>query len=584
MDYDFTVPVPELKGKISRQKTKSGTYIHYILERTYDEKKRHTVPKRVLIGKLSNEDGRMFPNKSFFTYFPNTPRPESPASTSRCSVLSMGAYAVISKIVNEYGLKEMLEKYFGNKAGLALDLASYMIVEEQNQGQHFPDYAYHHALFSNGMKIASDSTISRFLSSITDDQITGFLNEWSERQDHKSKIYISYDSTNKNSQAGDVDFLEFGNAKVDIGAPIFNVALAYDRNNQVPLFYELYPGSINDVSQFRYFVDKTEAYGFKGVGFIIDRGYFSKANIDYMDEHKYEFVMMVKGCKSLVADLVDATRGKFENSLDHRIAGRRISGITVSRPLYENDQKNRFFHLFFNPFKMASEQAKFEDQLEEMKSAFDRAVGMKVKFGRPFTDYFVCHYDKAERFLFAKIKKEVVEKRMSRLGYFCIITSENMTARDAYLLYTSRDASEKLFSSDKSFLGSNSMRVHSAESISAKIFIEFVGLIIRQRMYVLLKEQMLKLPVRKNYLTIPAAIRELSKIELIRVNHKKYQLDHAVTKNQEIILRSFGLTKESVAEEASNIANIIEASEQAKGNLEEYGDDNNGEAQDYGVY
>ena len=584
MDYDFTVPVPELKGKISRQKTKSGTYIHYILERTYDEKKRHTVPKRVLIGKLSSEEGMMYPNKSFFDYFPNTPRPELPTSTKRCSVLSIGTYAVISTIAKEYGLKEKLEKYFGNKAGLALDLASYMIVEEQNQGQHYPDYAYRHALFSDGMKIASDSTISRFLNGITDDHITEFLNDWNEIQDHESRIYISYDSTNKNSQAGDVDFLEFGNAKNDIGAPIFNVALAYDKNNQVPLFYELYPGSINDVSQFRYFVDKAVSYGFTGVGFIIDRGYFSKANITYMDDQKYEFVMMVKGCKSLVADIVDATRGKFENSLDHRIAGRRISGITVSRPLYKGDQKNRFFHLYFNPFKMASEQAKFEDQLEDMRLAFDQSVGREITFKGPYTDYFTCHYDKNGKFLFAEIKKEVVEKRMARLGYFCIITSEKMTARDAYLLYTSRDASEKLFSSDKSFLGSKSMRVHSSESVSAKIFIEFIGLIIRQRMYVLLKEQMLKLPVRKNYLTVPAAIRELSKIELIRVNHKKYQLDHAVTRNQEIILQSFGLTKESIAKKASEIANIIETSELAKDSIEECGDNDHGEAQEYRIY
>lgn len=100
------------------------------------------------------------------------------------------------------------------------------------------------------MWIASDSTISKFLSDVTDDQIAGFLNDWNKGRDHKSRIYLSYDSTNKNCQAGDVDFVEFGKAKVDIGSPIFNVGLAMDQNNRIPLFYELYPGSINDVSQF----------------------------------------------------------------------------------------------------------------------------------------------------------------------------------------------------------------------------------------------------------------------------------------------------------------------------------------------
>ena len=32
---------------------------------------------------------------------------------------------------------------------------------------------------------------------------------------HKNRIYISYDSTNKNCQAGDIDLAEFGHAKDD---------------------------------------------------------------------------------------------------------------------------------------------------------------------------------------------------------------------------------------------------------------------------------------------------------------------------------------------------------------------------------
>ena len=37
----------------------------------------------------------------------------------------------------------------------------------------------------------------------------------------KGTIYISYDSTNKNSQAGDIDLVEFGHPKDDQGKEIF---------------------------------------------------------------------------------------------------------------------------------------------------------------------------------------------------------------------------------------------------------------------------------------------------------------------------------------------------------------------------
>lgn len=218
----------------------------------------------------------MFPNEKFFEFFPDTPLPELRPASERSSTLMAGAYLVIEEAVRHYDLDKMLAKHFGERAGLVLDLASYMVVEGRNQGQYYPDYAYRHPLFTKNMRIVSDSTVSKFLSEVTHDQITGFLNDWNNGRDHKSRIYVSYDSTNKNCQAGDVDFVEFGKAKVDLGLPIFNIGLTMDQNNRVPLFYELHPGSVNDVSQLQFMVDKAVSYGYRNIGFILDRGYFSK--------------------------------------------------------------------------------------------------------------------------------------------------------------------------------------------------------------------------------------------------------------------------------------------------------------------
>ena len=98
----------------------------------------------------------------------------------------------------------MLSKRFGDDAGLLLDLAAYMIVDEENAGQYYPDFAFCHPLLSEGMRIFSDSKVSRFLNSVTKDQTIGFLDDWDKKRDHKQRVYISYDSFNKNCQAGDV--------------------------------------------------------------------------------------------------------------------------------------------------------------------------------------------------------------------------------------------------------------------------------------------------------------------------------------------------------------------------------------------
>ena len=55
--------------------------------------------------------------------------------------------------------------------------------------------------------------------------------------------------------------------------------------------------------------------------------------------------------------------------------------------------------------------------------------------------------------------------------------------------------------------------MYSEESERAKIFVEFVAMILRCKMYIKLKEEMKKLEKKPNYMTVPAALKELEKIE-----------------------------------------------------------------------
>ena len=295
MYYDFTVKIPTVKGKITFMKKGKNTYVQFETGRTYYPDRKYTIPQRVTIGKrITGDPEHMYPTEKYQDFFPDSAMPEERPEAYRSCCLRIGTYTVIRKVLQEYGLPEMLKKRLGRDCGLFLDLVSFMIIEEENVGMHYPDFAFGHPLFSDGMKIYSDVKVSRLLNSITKDQIISFLDDWNRNRDHKQRIYISYDSTNKNSQAGDLELVEFGKAKTDKGLPIFNVSLAFDKTNRIPLLYEEYPGSINDVSQFTFMVDKVQEYDYKNVGFILDRGYFSKDNICYMDENDYAFIMMVR--------------------------------------------------------------------------------------------------------------------------------------------------------------------------------------------------------------------------------------------------------------------------------------------------
>lgn len=551
MYLDFKVKIPYDAAGITRKKIKGITYIYYAYEHNYNPEKRYTIPRNTSIGKCTEDDPEMmYPNTNFLKFFPSEELPETKAEAYRSGCLRVGTYLVLRRIISEYHLDEMIGNIIGKDSGLFLDLAVYSVIAENNAGQYYPEYAFNHPLFTEQMKIYSDSKVSEFINSITRDHSLAFLDGWNAKQDHKQKIYISYDSTNKNCQAGDIDFVEYGHPKEDTGAPVINYSVGYDENNAKPLYYEDYPGSIVDVSQLQYTLEKAGGYGYKNVGFILDRGYFSKENIHYMDKCGYDFVIMMKGMKELVKSLVLEVKGTFEEDRRYSIRDYRVSGITVKRQLYPSDEKERYFHVFYNDRKKSSEHEAIEAKIDRMAECLHKHEGTKYEVTGGFARYFdLIYYHKGkkdEKFMYGRERHDVINEEIRLCGYFVIITSEKMTAAQALEHYKSRDVSEKLFRGDKSYLGNKSFRVH------AKIFIEFVALIIRNRFYSCLKEQMQK-SGKKNYMTVPAAIRELEKIELIRQSDRGYRMDYAVTAVQKEILKAFNMTAANVRTQAAVI-------------------------------
>jgi transposase len=465
---------------------------------------------------------------------------------------------VIRDIIRHYDLFGLVEDIIGRDAGLFLDLAAYSIVSENNAGQYYPDYAYNHPLFTQDMKIYSDSKVSEFLSTMPEWCSVDFLDRWNEKRDHREKIYISYDSTNKDCQAGDIEMLEYGHSKSGTGLPVFNFSVAYDKTNRVPLFYEAYPGSIVDVSQQQYMLEKARSYGYRRCGFILDRGYFCKSNIQYMDSCGYEFIIMVKGKKRLVSELVLQHKGSFEVDRSCFIKGHRIYGKTVKAKLFADDERNRYFHLFHSTALQHAQRSSLELDLERMEKLLEKYRMKPVILSDTYEHYFELYYNEQSKALVHwKERADVIEQELSLCGYFSIVTSEKMSAQDAIDLYKSRDSSEKLFRSDKTFLGNRSLRTYSQQSAEAKIFIEFVALIIRNRFYTLLKDEMERMDKKPNFMTVPAALKELDKIEMVRQYDGVYRLDHALTKTQKTILKAFGLDSDDVHTTAVTISETL---------------------------
>ena len=521
------VNIPISDGGVTVKVIKGTGYVYYTTGRVYSSEEKRSNPVRVTIGKRCEDDPtKMIPNEKYGIYFAERMPEELLAEAKRSSCLHIGAYFVIRKIIAEYKLDEIIESIVGKDAGLFLDLVAYTIVTENNAAQYYDGYGFNHPLFSRNMRIYSDSKVSDFLQNLSIEQQIEFQNVWNSTRDHREKIYISYDSTNKNCDPGDIDLVEYGHPKDDKGLPVFNYSIAYDTKNSVPLFYETYPGSVIDVQQIQQMIEKAKGYHYEKVGFILDRGYFSKGNIAFLDKSGYNFVIMVNGMEKVVNQLVRSVRGKFEQDRENGIRNHKVSGITVKSPLYPTDTKDRYFHIYYNGRKAITEREELEQKIDRCARYIKKHQGDNVTLDKTMLKYFdpvYYHEGKEDQRLMSAVERtEVINEEIRMCGYFVIITSEKMTAQEALDLYKGRDASEKLFRGDKSYLGNQSIRVYSNESMEAKIFVEFVALIIRTRSYTYLKKEQERSETKQNFLTVPAALRELEKIEMIKLWNKEY--------------------------------------------------------------
>lgn len=154
--------------------------------------------------------------------------------------------------------------------------------------------------------------------------------------------------------------------------------------------YEKYPGSINDVSQLQYMIAKAKGYGYNNIGFILDRGYFSKENLKFMDENGFAFIIMVKGIKDFIHGQIRQQKGSFENDWGNQIAEFGVYGKTVHTFVYASDTRKRYMHMYYSTAKAAGERARFEEKVQQMQSFLDAHRDEDREFGRHLKNTSSC--------------------------------------------------------------------------------------------------------------------------------------------------------------------------------------------------
>lgn len=546
---DYTIKIPE---GARLQKKDNQTYVYYKGEYRYNKDKRQSTEKRVCVGK-SLGNGYMIPNENFSKYFEGLELNLLPPS-DKSDTLKIGSIVLFKKLMKDLSLDEVVNIHGReDRVNLIKDLVFYLLIDNRSAFQYFDDFAYDHNIVGRDY---SDSYISEFLNGFTNDEIDGFLEAWNKLYSNNEKVYINYDSTNMNTSAKGINLAEYGHSKKESDNPQVNVSFVSLEKDATPLIYELYPGSIVDNTKLKDLADRVRHYGYKNIGFILDRGYYSKSNIDYLDKNNYSFIMMVKGKSAYINALGDKKKDIFNNDIKHFIEDHNVFGGTLHAKMFEKDNTKRYVHLYYDELKAAQEKIIISSKIKELQKEVEsiingddvsrKHISKLTRFKNYFSFTYIDEYATSYKLQSSKVNKELLDA-----GYFCLISKDELSAKDALDIYRGRDSIEKLFEALKSSLDFDSLRVHNDNRLKARIHISFIAMIIQSELLKKSRNLKLKEKDRKSY-TVPSIIKELEKIECTKYKDE-YSRKYRLTSKQKKILEACGVSDKDIDNEVKLI-------------------------------
>ena len=534
-------------------RTKSGTYVYLTQRVEYSSKLKCSRPKRIAIGKL-NEEGMLIPNQNYFDLYGKPVELDVPGE--RADSVSCGPFVVVDAIARKTQLMDVLESVFPEQWEKILDLATYMMMTENNVMQYFEDYGYRHALFNESN--FTDSTIGRLFDNMSIKDMDLFIRAWVKMHADKD-IYISYDSTNMNCVAGNLELAEYGHAKDNPDLPQVNMSLGYNQTGNKPLFYSLYPGSIIDNTECEKMVERAKYYECENIGFILDRGYFSKKNIRYFERNGYDYILMTKGNAGFVQEAVEECQAILRNGYTNYIEEHELYGMTLEKDLFGTG-KTEYVHVYYDGIQAEKEKIIINGRYKKMDEIMEEKVQRKTQRKedvKAYEGYYKVRFDDNGYLLAYQRKEKKIKEMVNKVGYFVIVTSKKMDAAEALSIYRDRDAVEKTFRMEKSYLGFDVFRVHDTEKLESKVFISFVALILRNEIYQALKPMYKK--NRKDN-TVPKVIREYERLGITKLSDNKYHERYSLTSRQKKILGAVGITEKDYMDKINKIVQALNES------------------------
>ncbi len=384
----------------------------------------------------------------------------------------------------------------------------------------------------------TSQNISELLKRIGDSGISSmFMGKMMQQLGTKSTLM--YDITSLSSYSKLIDLFEYGYSRGDPSLPQINLSLIMDKKLGIPVMYDIYPGSIVDVTTLKNTILKLEAYGVNDYTLVMDRGFFSGGNLEELLSAELSFIIpstyALKSVKELMSKAQKEVKSpkylhKFNKkpifvkpvTLIHNDS--EIKGYCYYDPKREQDERNSFYNRLNDIIEYVQEKA---------IPSWKKPVAVFKERAKDMANYL--KWTVVDDHFEVTVRMNAVAQRINRLGCFFIFYSGNFDWMTCLSTYRERDVVEKGFDTLKNDLRALPLNAKTESTIRGLLFVNYLSLIVRMRLI----NQIRETGLLKNY-TVEKLLLELEKIKKIQLVNEDVLVTE-ITKKQNDILEKLGL-------------------------------------------
>lgn len=502
---------------IIEQNIKGRSYL-YRVEAYWDKEKKQSRQKRTYIGPKNKKYKKTIKSLS-----------------SKIIHKNYGNIFLLNWVAEKIGLSSILEKCFPDHYKELLALAFYEITDGN------PLYLFPYWLEENYLPDArrmDSSSLAKFCEEIgmNQQQMLEFQEEWIAHLQPVDALF--YDITSISSYSSNIEFVEWGYNRDHENLPQINMGVVFSNKRSLPIFYNLYPGSIVDVKTLTNCIKYLKTMGLKDFLFVLDRGFFSTDNITRISQNplKISFIQPLPFSMKKVKQLVKKHKKELHDVANNFNFNNELFSHIKSQIQF-NDQVYPV-HIFLNEKAELNQKQLFIKKLIEIEEKIIKgrkfnsqkeALSFKENnIAKAWQDYF--KYTRSSGMLERNVKR--IKEKINRLGYFILATNNDFEKEDILTKYRSRDQVEKVFDLLKNEMDGMRLRAHSQYNTDARLFIKFLSLIIKSEIIRIMR----KADLFKTY-TVRELLSELKKVKYSRINDEI--LISEISKKNRKILEAF---------------------------------------------